>query len=255
MPDYKRKRSGPSQVGMNKRKRVAPIGPAMRSGAFYARENPRIFVRRTPGGMITADNHYFDAQLPTTTIAAVTGSWIGTEYDTTGALSLFSPVQGDDITNRQGRKVFLKKLRLRCNISCSPQTANVTADQESLIRVIVYKDTQTNGAQAQGEDVMASGTATVALHMFQNLANLGRFVVMYDKIHKISQRTIDAGLQSGAAIFFKINLKPNCLINYNSGVTGTVTDVVDNSFHLIINTNNSSMVPQLEYKVRGVFTA
>jgi len=221
----------------------------------FMRATPRIYVNRTPGGQITADNHYFDSELAITSIAAQLNNWQTTEYDPTSKGCLFFPTQGDDISNRQGRKVFVKKIRMRCAISVAAQAGIATADQEAIVRVLVYKDMQTNAAQSQGEDVLSSGTSGESLQMMGNVANLGRFVVMYDKIHKISQRTMDAGLQSGAYISFKINIKPNCWVNYNSANGGTVADIVDNSFHIIANTNSASMTPQLQYKCRTVFTA
>jgi len=242
-----KRKSGPSSY-------TKPV-PVTYKRRKIVRAAPRLYVNRTPGGQITADNHYFDSELALTAIASQTSNWQGTEYDPATANCLFFPSQGDDISNRQGRKVFVKKMRIRAAISCAAQSAIAAADQEAVIRIIVYKDMQTNASQSQGENVISSGTSGEALQMFSNVGNLGRFQILYDKVHKISNRTMTDALQSGAYINFKINLKPNCWVNYNSTNGGTVADVVDNSFHIIANTSSASMVPQLQYKCRTVFTA
>jgi len=78
------------------------------------RIQPRLFVPRTPGGQILAESHYFDTERTITAIAFNGASWTGTEYDpnTTAMLCLFAPVIGDDLTNRTGRKVFVKKIKI-----------------------------------------------------------------------------------------------------------------------------------------------
>lgn len=248
----KRKRSGPS-VPKYKQRRVGPA-PA------FVRAVPRVYVSRTPGGQITADNHYFDTERTATTVASSTANWTNTEYDpnTTAMLCLFAPVTGDDITNRTGRKVFVKKIRIHGAFQCLPQSVQASGDVGEAIRVIVYQDKQTNAAQSQGEDLIASGAGSDALHMHQNLANLGRFKVWYDKIINIDvpQMTGAAAAIETAGVIrhFKISIKPNCWVNYNATNGGTVADVVDNSFHVIMNTQSTNLAATVAYKVRTVFT-
>jgi len=226
----------------------------------YRMPNVR-FMSRTPGGQITADNHYFDTERTSTAIPQSAVSWAGTELDpnTTAMMCLFAPSQGDDIANRQGRKIFVKKIRISGVLNVPVQTAQAAADPEQNIRIIVYKDKQTNGAQAQGEELIESGAGSDAIHMYQNLKNLGRFEVMYDKYFVMTQRYLTgltgAYVQAGQTKNFKISLKPNCVVNYNATNGGTVADVIDNSFHLIALTDNNTMGCTITYKVRTVFTA
>jgi len=258
----KRKRSG--SYGKKAGPSAGVQGPRMQGGQFYARDAaPRMYMARTPGGQITADNHYFDTERSATTIASNVASWTGSEYDpdTTAMLSLFNPIQGNDIASREGRKVFVKKIRVYGVLTVPTQSGATTADPEANVRIILYQDMQTNGTQSQGEDVIESGNGSDAIHMFMNLKNLGRFKVWHDKFYVITQRNISgqgAGNtieQCGASRNFKISIKPNCYVNYNAVNGGTVADVVDNSWHIIANVQATSLATNIAYKVRTVFVA
>ena len=282
-PGYTRKSSR-----QRSRQRVAGfIGPALPSG-FVRQEykavakrtyNRKKGVARTMGPQYETDNHYFDTERTVTAITSVTTSWAGTEYDpnTSAMLCLFAPVIGDDIFNRTGRKVFVKNIRINGQLSYAAQ-ANETIPQGGvLIRVIVYQDKQTNIAQSQGEDVISSGAASDAIHMYQNVNNIGRFRVLKDKYFQFNQDTVSWDgtnmERDGQIKTFKMNLKINQRLNpfssssrtilvdehqwvtYNATNGGTVADVVDNSFHLIANIDSVSSGASITYKVRTVFTA
>lgn len=218
------------------------------------------YVPRTPGGAIVADNHYFDTERANAFIAATATSWANCELDpdTTAMLCLFAPVIGDDIVNRTGRKVFVKNIRIRGTIGIASQTAQTTADTSPIIRIIVYQDSQTNGAQSQAEDVINSGSAALAINMSMNPANFGRFKILKDKIYRGQPVTMSglttAFVSPGYLIPFKMSIKVNQWVNYNATNGGTVADVIDNSFHLIAQTENNTYAPSLAYKVRTTFS-
>lgn len=220
-------------------------------------------VARTMGPQYETDNHYFDTERTQTNITATATGWTGSEYDpnTSAMLCLFAPVIGDDIFNRTGRKAFVKKIRIAGVIKFARGAATTTGEDVARVRVIVYQDKQTNIAQAQGEDVIASGAASNAISMFQNVANLGRFKVLKDKTFLMQNPTLvaDAGttgniVHSELAVPFKWTIKPNCWVSYNATNGGTVADVVDNSFHLIANAEAATATCNIVYKVRTVFS-
>lgn len=241
---------------------VAPSTYSVRQMAGRPYRAPPSFVARTPGGQITADNHYFDTERTQTNITATAASWAGSEYDpnTSAMLCLFAPTIGDDITNRYGRKIFVKKIRIAGMIKMARGAAAATGEDICRIRIIVYQDKQTNGAQSQGEDVISSGAGSNAMDMFQNIANLGRFKVWKDKKYLMQNPAITADAGTGTIVHdelarpFKFSIAVNTWVNYNSTNGGTVADVVDNSFHLIANAEAASATPNIVYKVRTVFT-
>jgi len=223
----------------------------------------RNYVARAPGGQITAENHYFDTERSITSIFVIQTGWTGTEMDpnTTAMLTLFAPVVGNDIANREGRKVFVKKIRISGSISITEVSGVGTAQNPSNIRIIVYQDKQTNASNTNvAQLLMLSGNATDAVHMFQNTATLGRFKVLKDK-HYILQNNAIANDTPGIALEiqglkrnFKYNMKINQWVNYNGTNGGTVADVVDNSWHLIALTDLGTQDPKITYKVRTVFS-
>lgn len=227
--------------------------------APVARAPMRSYINRTPGGQITADNHYFDAEKTVTNIAATLTAWTGSEYDPATLNTLFAPQLGDDISNRAGRKCYVKKIRINGIINCDRQVNQTVADAPATVRLLLVQDMQTNSTQAQGEDVLESGTASDAIDMFQNLKNLGRFKVWKDKTFILQNPNMatdgaNQAMVQGLARKFKFTIKPNCWVNFNATNGGTVADIVDHSWHIIANTTSTTMVPSITYKVRTVFS-
>jgi len=235
--------------------RAAPAAPA-------AAVN---YVPRTPGGQIVADNHYFDAELAATNILVTTTTWAGGELDATFGTGptamncLFAPTQGDDITQRTGRKAFLKKIRIHGKMIVPTQSAQSGLDVPPAVRLICYMDKQTNGTQAQAEEVISSGIDTLPLNMFQSTKSFGRFKVYKDKTFILTPQTAtnnaaaDTIVQEAVKREFKWNINVNEWVNFNEKNTGTVSDVIDRSFHLIGVTDGAATIPNIYYKVRCTF--
>lgn len=224
------------------------------------------YVPRTPGGQLIADNHYYDASHSPTSVFPAIGAWSQPNlFDPNQGIfpgSLFAPRQGDDISNRQGRKTFLKKIRIQGQITCAPQSLNQFGDLPTKIRLIIVQDKQTNGAQFDPNELILSGVSSGAIHMFQSTANLGRFKIWKDKSFTLQNpnlglvtNPVASTIQQGISHNFKFNIKVNTWVNYNSGNSGQISDVVDNSFHVVCGCSDTTLDPRLEYKSRAVFTA
>jgi len=223
----------------------------------------QIVAARSPGGQVTAEDGYFDTERSTTAISVLTATWAGSEMDpnTTAMLCLFAPVQGDDISNRRARKVFVKKIRICGRINMPEYTASATSPASPVIRILVFMDKQSNGAQVSPATLMASGDGSQAGHMFQSTAGFGRFKVFKDKSYVLNPTAVygpsTGALIGGGAVCreFSFTIKPNVWVNYNATNGGTVADIIDNSFHLACLTNrNTPAAPTIEYKARTVFT-
>lgn len=228
----------------------------------------KMYVERTPGGNVVSNVHYYDATRPTIAILATDSTWAGGELDaTSGAVGaevalncLFAPIQGDDIANRQGRKAFVKKIRITGTMIMPTQTAQTTLDTPAKVRLILYCDKQSNGTQSQAEEVIQSGSDTSPLNMFQNTATFGRFKIYKDKTYTFSpiQGVNDTGATGGVVQgaqkkHFKLTANINMWVNYKSTNGGTVADVTDNAFHLIGATDGVTTAPTIHYKVRTSF--
>jgi len=209
---------------------------------------------------MTADNHYFDTERTSTAIPQSASTWNGSEMDpnTSAMLCLFAPVIGDDISNRMGRKVFVKKIRISGVINVAEQSAQTAQDAALNVRLVCYQDMQTNATQATGDLVLSQGAASNAIHMGMNVASLGRFKILKDKRIVVAPADYSglttAFVAAGRAVNFKMNIKVNQWVNYNATNGGTVADVVDNSFHVLALSNVTTLAGTITYKVRTVFT-
>lgn len=208
------------------------------------------------------ERKYFDATRPGVAIIASTTNWAGGELDPPVLLCLFAPVQGDDIFNRQSRKVQVLQLKISGQVGAPPQASTAAPNIAAIIRLAVVQDTQSNGAAFSAQQVFGATNANAEpTDMFQNPAFFGRYrvlkstkFVMQDLA--IADNTSAGGLATGGlAVLFKMNVKfkKAVTVHYNTGNTGTNSDIVDNSFHLIGICSNANLLPQIAYRCRTTF--
>jgi len=235
-------RSTPYQRSLGMRYSRGPARPAR-----YPQTNKNVFLMRTPGGKGATETKYFDSQRTAITVSEGT-DWTGSEVDPGTLMTLVCPTQGAQINQRIGRKISVKKLRIRGVLTPAVRSDQADVLPPASYRIIVYQDTQTNGAQSQGEDVMKtplSATTQAAFSSFMSLANLGRFKILKDKTFRegnsvaFNDAAATGSVINGGQIPFKFNLafKKPVVIHFNSSNGGAgdgdVGDIVDNSFHII----------------------
>lgn len=221
----------------------------------------RRYVPRTMGPFSVSESKYFDSTRAAVAIPEVS-AWTGTELDPSTINTLVCPQEGSDIDNRVGRKIQVYKLAIRGvmeHTALQDQTDIIT---NPAIRLILYMDEQTNGVQAQGEDLMeaTTGSPQGVFTGFQNKANFGRFRVLRDKIfypRDVSSMTDGANTssQNAVAIPFKMTVKfrKPVVIKFNATNGGTVGDIVDNSFHLIGCKSGTGFATVLTYTCRSYY--
>jgi hypothetical protein len=198
---------------------------------------------------------YFDVTRNVTAIVA-NADWTGTEADPATLDTLCCPTVGSAINQRIGREIKVHKIKIRGVVSAPAQTTQAGGDNAQFIRMLLVQDTQTNATQMQGEQVV--GQANPSLFSFQNLDNTGRFRVLKDKTIALTNANISGTsaaatvIQSGMGRWFKINyrFKKPVSIRFNATNGGSVADIVDNSFHVIINSLDSAIGAQMGYQAR-----
>lgn len=260
---YKRKRGAP-YGSRGKRQAMGPyaIVPARRRG--YMR-----VMGRSAGALVAVpERKYFDAELNAKTIPEST-DWTGTEIDpdtvpVAAINTLFAPVQGNAINNRIGRKVQVLKLSIRGTIHNTVLTDQADAIPLPQVRLVLYQDKQSNGVQAQGEDLMRAPTSAstqTAVATFQSLANFGKFRVLKDKTFTFRDfvgfnDAAATGTMATNQIPFKLNVKfrKPVVVHFNATNGGTIADIVDNSFHMIASAAGSTnWVTNVTYCARTVY--
>lgn len=201
----------------------------------------RLYTPRTPGGQIVSERKYFDLHYNGSSISNIDGlgTWSTAEEDPTQNC-LFCPIQGNDITQREGRSVFVHKITVRGSVYSEFEAAGTAPPINSIFRLILVLDKQTNGTQMDPSDLITSGNGAPQLFAFQNTASFGRFQILKDIYIQPPQPNLGSGLatfaHTGNRSHFnlKYTFREPLRVNFNNGNTGSVADIVDNSFHMIV---------------------
>ena len=217
-------------------------------------------VPRTMGVYAKGEMKYFDTEITTTNIPA-SADWTGTEFPPSVGTpnTMCVPTTGSAINQRIGRDVYVHKIRVR-GLFTTPAQANQTAgDNPAVIRYALVQDTQTNSAQAQGEQIFQAPTTAIpaqVLCSFQSLANFGRFKVLTDRICTLQNPNMSFDATNievnGLAKFFKIShvFKTPQKVTFNATNGGTISDVVNNSWSIYATCFSTALTPSITYSAR-----
>lgn len=255
------------QLGITKRRRfIRPRGryPVYRGSTRYTR-------RPLGNPLALTERKYHDIELYGRTIVQVPdpGSWNLTNVDPYGP----NPIGGGPILaqcfnaiplgytwqQRVGRKVQIVNMKLHLEIGTQASTINpAQAETSQLVRIIIYIDKQTNGAQSNPGDVLYSGPSnTVPIQYFQNGSSFGRYKMLFDRKYMFHPNTVynysstnilSNGVNKNIDITFNFN--PPLTVHYNAGIANTVADIIDNSIHMAAGCDNNIPGCFISYKGR-----
>lgn len=250
----KRKRSA-SNYNSYKRYRPsarAPLRSSARRRAAYRASNFRT------GGFMGIEKKFYDTGLDSGALVAPTGA-AGAEFDPATVATISAPAQGDGESNRDGRQIALKSAQINGLISVPVQANQTATDVAPVVSIFLVLDTQTNGAQLNSEDVFTNpaGVANTAWAPFRNLQYAKRFRVLSHKVVRIPmpQITYDGTNieQGGVQVPFTMYVPlKNLVVNF-TGTTAGVSNVTDNSLHVIAYASNISLAPTINYNARVRF--
>lgn len=237
------------QTGPARMAKLEAATSALRSAARSAARTRVIAF--SPQG----ETKYFDTSLLQT--VATAADWTGTEVPCTNYIqsdgttlgsytdsALIPSAIGAGYGQVVGSKYNLKKIRVRGEVR-----SNIAADQADMAvattcRVLLVMDTRPNGAQAQGEEVLADmGTAQQNTFNFlaMGAGNAGRFRILKDEIVQLqpsnagTDGTNTNSVVNGAALF-NFSYKPNnpiqVMLKANSA-TPTVASLSSHNIFLL----------------------
>jgi len=251
-------------VDVSQKKRKTSGGPAQQN-----QRRGYGSVPRTKGAAVTGEMKYFDCSRQTTAVLAVGNTWLdGTMQDPSSTidlgspavanpLCLFVPTVGSALNQRIGRQVKVMKLKVNGTLAFATQAAAGVGETACKVRIILVVDQQTNAAQMTPSQLMnGAGGATGTINSFQNPNNFGRFRVLKDKMVLLQDPNMagnpPAVVLNGRKHNFKfsVNFKDPLIVHFNATNGGTVADIVDNSFHLIIGCDNVDINPACAYYTR-----
>lgn len=144
--------------------------------------------------------------------------------------SINTIAQGDGEAARDGRKCTILSYHIRGELINE-------MDRPSRIRLIVYKDTQTNGAAALPTEIMEpwpGAGGIVSSNTMRNLEYTGRFKILKDRWISASAPTNDSAAVNTPTNIFQIDGKINMPINWNSTtISGSITNIRDNNIGIL----------------------
>lgn len=260
MSYHKRERAGYGPAGARPGKRrtmTRSVAKAkLRSAGRVTRARAATANTRT-GGFLGIEFKFYDTSLVGSAIAAPADA-SGGEKDQSATIGPTTITQGDGEQQRDGRKCSVRSVFVNGVVTIAAQLNQTAADVASTIYVALVKDTQTNGALLNSEDVYKniSADALTAASPVRNLLNNTRFMVLDRTQFTMDQpEMVWDGTnieQGGMSRPFTLSWKGVMNQLYN-GTTETIANVTDNSIHVIAYCNSTTAAPLLSYNCRARF--
>ncbi len=256
------KRNGGSRRGFKNFQR----GTAWVSRARHAGRRRRpVMTRRgmniRTGGYLGTELKFYDQKLIGTTLATSTDA-TGGELDPSATILMNTVIQGDGESNRDGRKITMRSIYVSGTISIPPQTAQSALDNAVFVWLALVLDTQTNGATINSEDVYINpgGNNATAVNPQRNLENVQRFRVLgirkfvFGTPNSVNETGATGGTAQGASgRYFQFANKLGIDVHYK-GTTESVSNITDNSLHLLGWVSGTGMAANISYVSRLRFT-
>jgi hypothetical protein len=212
-------------------------------------------MNNVSSGFLGIEKKFYDTSTSTSTPSTASALTGGECDPAEGTLS--APAQGDGPSDRDGKKILITSVQVNGIVFHAPinSTNSGTAAPQGYFIALVL-DTQTNGAQLNSEDVFVNPSANVTLnaHPLRNMLQSSRFRVLKKWVLKpeVSPYSFDGTNWStaGMELPFECYLKTNIEANFTAGVTADVSNVVDNSLHVVAFADNPDITPVMRYNAR-----
>ncbi len=188
-----------------------------RKSGYYGRYKKRF----SPGGGVQVERKFLDSL----------SSALGVDDTTTGSPLLENALTveiGSGENKRNGRKIVITAVGIRGYIRWliegDGNTATVnTATDINKVRVLIVIDKQCNGVVADVSDLLDNLVITDPLYAFNNLANKGRFITLYDKIHNFNRQIVKLATGDFTHVVKEFKFYKKCRIPVlYSGSNGTI---------------------------------
>ncbi len=229
-----------------KRSRIGPtIYNARRFNTSHGAARVPTYITRNlrVGGYRDLEMKFLDNELTNSVVSPTAHNWVN--HSGTNS-SLIGCLQGDGESNRDGRTYRVHSVHVRGFIQRDKIEAQAAPEAESLVTLILYLDTQCNGAQPGVGDVM-DNTTNRGNVSFRNLQHSSRFrilrrVSLNIKPPMMNEGAIDKFANSTCFQEFAMNYKFRepikvitdgttadvaSLTNYNIGIQAVSTNTLD----------------------------
>jgi len=210
-------RRGPSLVGAKKWKKN-PIAQRARAVGAVANKGPEL--------------KFYDLQItPTVPVSSSVWSTIS---------NMFTPVRGDDATEREGRSLSVKSILMRWNVSMTTTSAG-----GGNFRIVVIYDKSPNGALPAVTDIFQNNVQNSPLRLDYK----DRFICLVDEY------TPCLGISTNFSLSGKIYRKLNLQFEYNGNNFGDISDQTTGALYLLASQNGGvfTTAPTISVRCRTRF--
>lgn len=161
-------------------------------------------------------------------VSLTTGSNIFVPASTAGVVTLLNGVaQGTTATTRLGRRITMRSLFIKGDVSMAPTTTGAAP-----LRILIVYDMQTNATAPVATDVLTLDQINSPM----NLSNSRRFKTLCD----IEIPCL--GAQGPQAVQWSRYIKLNHAVEFNTGSAGTVGDIQTGSVYMLTYQNGGLLV-------------
>lgn len=216
-------------------------------------------ARRQLARSLGVEVKYFDVGIGFNVASSV--DWTGTESGN----DMPQIPQGDDIFNRNGRKIQLKRVMFRGTVFTSTTSAQTQLAAPISVRVALVHNKQPNGGtNTTGQTVFglnggAAANAAQAIHMFQGVQGFGRFKVVDEQtldidttaaVNNAGATTVSAAANQKS---FTLQYRPKkpLTIEYAGSATAIPNT---NSFNICANAEGTTYTPNISGVCRFYYT-
>jgi len=229
--------------------------------------------RRYGQAYLPRETKYVDGYKDLTAIhelSANDDTWADTEMNPIQQTSPYGcmpvPRQGTNYSDRDGRRIVIKSIRVSGTIQFDPTNGMTSGSTEdNYVRLVMVLNTRTCGTELSGENVLGPGigsdgqaslTGDAAINAFSNPDGWGQFKIVKDKYIRRPERPAfndgTDGAISSVTVPFKISVKCNTIVNFDAS-TGAVGSIVDNSYSLLAGCGPHTNDCKITYVARTAF--
>lgn len=226
---------------------------ARRGGRYIGSHRSRLNTRT--GGFLGIEHKFYDTSLAAAALTANTDT-AGGEHNPSATITLNTVVQGDGQSQRDGRKIVMKKIMIRGIIDIAGAIDQTVMPREAMIFIALVLDTQANGALIVSETVFENKGATALLNasLFNAMERSSRYKILKRLSFSMPSQQV---AHDGTNIEISAKTRPwQMMVNLKdlnvlySGTTETIVNIVDNSLNLIAWCTNTDTVPRISYNAR-----
>jgi len=246
-----------SRALANKRQIYSAMAP--RVGSMSRRRALAIVNTRT-AGFLGLEKKFFDTALEATAIGSSATCASGEVDPTLPAVAgtmISTPAQGDGPSDRDGKRIVIKSVQIKGQVYVPQQELQANPAQPCSMFVALVLDTQSNGATLNSEDVFINTTAQAPACIIpnRNLLYGSRFKVLksdlFDcNLSALSHVAADSFSFNGRDLTFDWFLPLDLPVNFKDATTGVISNVSDNSLHMIAFVTNTAPGATLAYNAR-----